>query len=314
MKKAKKFNYERWQYTKSLEQFFGVSNMDTKQFFELLERDIFGKGIQEIIKRVIYYEPKKDKFSKSIKNTAKQSNYYEIYLEDGERYNIVFENACKGGCYYVILLYEEYYTSYEYRKRSIRLELSYEVFNYRMSLNGTVMFHCHYNDYHKQFCICTYTYSWVELSFMTMEDTSVVELVCDGDYYCVLDAISKYKENECDINDLFEVYNVILKKITSKVHSFVVKVKLDYSLTYLNGELKAMRTMVDGHYVICDTYEQTVWQNSLTHYENFKYVDGKVYNGKMKEVTDAELASKIISNITEGEKLFESFHKMLSSN
>ncbi len=312
MEKGKKFIYDRWQYTRTIEQVVaGLKNRITEQeLLHLLERDIFQNRISTTMKRNKSYKVKKDALGKTIKNTA--SCYYEVYLENGNEFNVVFENAARG-YYEVEVLYENRYMAYNYVLKPVRFELGYEVLEYPISSGKTEMFHCTYNDYYKQHITSTFLYKSVDVSFASTEPLSLVELARDGDYACILDAMSKYKEEECKIDELFEVYNIILKNITSRMSRFTVKVASNYNFTYLDGVLKEMRTMISGHYVICNTSEQTVWQECLSHHENFTYRDGKVYNGKLKEVTDAELSAQIISNIKEGEELFKSFQQKLGS-
>lgn len=51
-----------------------------------------------------------------------------------------------------------------------------------------------------------------------------------------------------------------------------------------------MRTVVDGHCVICDKSENSIWQESLLHHENFTLVGEKGYDSKGQKGTDVAIA------------------------
>ncbi|MDE5830572.1 MAG: hypothetical protein K2H53_02600 [Clostridia bacterium] len=286
------FNYKRWEYTITQERLLKESRLEHKEFLQMLKKYVFHERVLSL---------------------SKQDNYYKVVTEKRKEYSVVFERPSKGS-YYVIILHEDYYTAYGYMIKPVRFSLSYQVFEYKKGSPEEIMFHCTYNDYLEQYLLWTKMFNCIDVTFTSTRDASVVELVRDSDYSFILDAITRYKANECGINELFEVYNLIFKKITSKVYGFTVKVESNYSLTYSCGMLKEMRIVIDGHYVICDSSGKLIWQENLIHHEDFAYANGKVYDGKMNEVTDSELAQKIVSNINEGKAIFDSFQQKLSSN
>lgn len=299
----KTFNYDRWKLTVDLDKWIELAKIQREELYDMLEK-IFGCDISL--------------------NCEQSKNVYEVKAGNNTICHMGFEFFGKTN-FYVVIIYDSHHESYNLRRKpKRRLELSSEVFYFFRNGIDHITF-SHSGDpkaYRGAYCISTIIVNGdIDITFTTNSEVSVCKLV--NDYLEIFDVITKYRRERsyenCEksmISELFEAYKVILSKIDSKVRIFRVEVKCREHLTYGEGSLKSMCMQVNGHFVSCYSSDTVKWewQDNLIHWETFSYIDGKVFNGRMKEVTDEKQKETIISNIAEGKAKWDEFQKQLKSN
>lgn len=302
----KTFNYDRWKLTVDLDRWIEVAKLQREELYDMLGK-IFGCDI-----------------SLCRTDSCEQSkNVYEVKAGNNTICHMVFEFFGRTN-FYVVAIYDDCHENYNLRiKPKRRLELSSEVFYFFKNGIDSIMFnHSSDSGAYGIYCLSTIIIGGdIDITFTTDSEESVCKLV--NDYLEIFDVITKYRRERsyenCEksmISELFEAYKVILSKIDSKVCIFRVEVKCLEHLTYGEGSLKSMRMQVNGHFVSCYSSDTVKWewQDNLVHWETFSYIDGKVFDGRMKEVTDDKLKETIISNIAEGKAKWDEFQKQLKSN
>ena len=156
----------------------------------------------------------------------------------------------------------------------------------------------------------------IEIGFTTRENLPFYRVV--NNHQVIFNELVKNKIGEDPwgksmINQLLELYKVVLAQINNEILGFNIERPVREYLRYEDGRMK-MRAIVNGeNYVICDGKGNVEWEENLIHHETFICFNGKVYGFK-REVTDEDYAKKVLSGMEEGKRIYKKIAAELKKN
>ena len=278
--------YTRWEYTVSQKEWLQACKISKEELYDMLEKIVDAK-----VAKVIIHKP----------HTTK----YEVHTSTGFHCFLAFEKIHKDQ--YLVLIYENHYESYIFRwKPTLTLELTFEEYDYHQ--NGIEDI-CFLHSSRETSCYMSSSVIGVEvrIGFTTRENIPFCRVI--NNYQGIFNVLTKYKISEepwgkSMINELLELYKLVLKQINNEILKFNVERPCREYLRYEDGRVK-MRAIVNGeNYVICDGKGNVEWEENLIHYETFTCFNGKIYGFK-REVTDENYAQKILFGMEEGKHIYK---------
>lgn len=278
--------YERWKYTVDQKKWLQLCKISKQELYSMLE-----KIIDDKVSKVIMHEP----------HTTK----YEVHTSTGFHCFLAFEKIHNDRN--LVLLYETHLESYIFRwKPTLALELTFEKYDYNQNGVEDICFlhSSRETSYYMSSCVIGIE---VEMGFTTCENIPFCKVI--NNYQGIFDVLTKYKTRqipwrESMINQLLEIYKLILKEINNKIFKFNVERPWREYLRYEDGRMK-MRAIINGeNYVMCDEKSHLEWEENLIHHETFTCFNGRIYGFK-REVTDEDYAQKILSGMEEGKQIYK---------
>lgn len=290
-----KTNYTRWEYTVDQKKWLQACKISKEKLYDML-----GKILDAKVAKVIIHKP----------HTTK----YEVHTSNGLHCYLAFEKIHNNR--YVVLLYENHYESYRFRwKPTLTLELTFEKYGYNQ--NGieyiSILHSSRDTSYHMSSSVIGVE---IEIGFTTRENLPFYRVI--NNHQVIFNELVKNKIGEDPwgksmINQLLELYKVVLAQINNEILGFNIERPVREYLRYEDGRMK-MRAIVNGeNYVICDGKGNVEWEENLIHHETFICFNGKVYGFK-REVTDEDYAKKVLSGMEEGKRIYKKIAAELKKN
>ena len=286
--------YDRWRFTVRLEEWL-----------------IKARNRREITIEDFYKEIAKITGERAINNIVynKGSRCYIAYSAEKRSYEFVLEKAKNTAG--IVFFYDDHREVYDPMFR-----LGYEVYFYENNGKAEEIFFHHSESEKREESISCQSYTGISaITFVVRNNEPFYKIV--SDHKKVFKTFFEFKVSEREhyegaIQKSFEVFKKTCEYINSNVVSFRVRLHGTEYLEYSNGKVSRMRAKVNGNFVvICDS--DVWWEESLDHHEEFRCIDGVVFNGKEEVVDDIELSNRIKTCITKAQEMYNKFQEDLAT-